>query len=226
MEQHAYVRIPHTLITISGSAIETKKIKLAYTKFMTDGIEATATTIGQPTEGIDFHCLNEKHVKDGSIVVRVDGRIVATTSCSPCRIEKQLKYIKEKINEICRFLNITPYNLQTFITEGFRLDEIDIKNKPKKDEPKRRRASESYCRALAPPQNLVWRHDAQSPVGRFQTKCPPQSLEHFHIPMDHSVAPFQLKGVLSPKRSKSESPKRSKQVKSYKKYFCARTEPH
>lgn len=193
----AYIRTPHTLITISGQVIEKKNVMTAYVKFMQDRIESfPAEQSNGKVPGIQFNCLDKSHVKDGSVTISVDGKLSAATTARPSSVEKKVEYINKKITEICEFLDVKFVNKGTFITDGFVLKEIPSRVK-------RRRASEpSMSLSLESKipdhkhrsDDIIVRHSLQSPLARFHIQSSRDDYSPSVLKGDAPI-PMSLEGV-------------------------------
>ena len=110
----------HKRITINGQVIDKRKVILAYVKFINGGIKkfSAKRAIGK-IPGIQFNCLDENNVKNGTVTVTVDGKLSATISTLAILLEKQLLFINNKIEEVCNFINTDIVDIETLIVDEY-----------------------------------------------------------------------------------------------------------
>jgi hypothetical protein len=170
----SYTRTPHILITISGQVTEIKNVITAYIKFMYGVLKSfpSEQTNGE-VPGIHFLCLDEFHIRNGSVTITVDGKLEAVTTSHPSLIDERIKYINSKITGICKSLDVKFVNKETYTTDGFLIEMIDGSI------PKRGRTIASllgrFFSSKVPDRkyhsnDIIVRHSIQSPLTRFHIK--------------------------------------------------------
>ena len=177
MDKSGGLRTLRTLITIKSVIMDKGKVVTYFINNMNKKREELY--ILDPVPSIKFLYFDDTNVKNGSIVVTIDGIITATTSCEPCHMMKHIECFEEHIKKICKLIDIPITHPQIHITEGFRMRET--KSPPSKklqvDEPSGHRYM--GCSSTV-----------------YQNPEPKIVLGRFHIPENCSHSPFQLKGVV------------------------------